>query len=261
MSTNGATRYEVQGGVATITLDEPDNRNALSRTLLAGTVEDLDKALADDTVRAVVVTNSGRVFCAGADLNAPPSSASGSDAGKTPDMSGLMSMIMTAPKPMIARIAGHCSGGGVGLAASFDISVADETMKFGFTEARIGVAPAIISVVCLPKLRRADALELFLRADRFPATKAAEIGLINRAVPADALDDEVAAILADVVRGGPAALAACKHMINTVPAMETAEAFARMTRESLALFEGDEAKAGIAAYLAKTNPPWIPGPA
>lgn len=249
-----AVLYEVSGGIATLTLNEPDNRNALSRTLIAGLVARLDEALADPSVRAVVVTNNGHVFCAGADLSAPPSSTD----EPSESMTSVLQRIMRAPKPMIARIAGHCSGGGVGLAAAFDISVAADDVKFGFTEARIGVSPAIISVVCLPKMRRADASEMFLRADRFLAGRAAEVGLINRAVPADELDAEIEAIVNDVVRGGPLALAACKQLIDEVPEMAVDDAFAFTTPFSMALFESDEAKAGIAAFRSREPAPWVP---
>ncbi|MFB0978607.1 MAG: enoyl-CoA hydratase-related protein, partial [Myxococcota bacterium] len=104
------------------------------------------------------------------------------------------------------KIKGHCVGGGHGLAAALDISIAVEDVKFGFTEVRLGVAPAIISVVCLPKMRPGDAMEAFLRGNRFSGKRAAELGLINRAVPADQIDDEVEAILADLRKGGPNAL-------------------------------------------------------
>jgi Enoyl-CoA hydratase/carnithine racemase len=118
---------------------------------------------------------------------------------------------------VVARIAGHCVAGGIGLAAACDLSIADGAARFGFTEVRIGVAPAIISVVCLPKLRRADALELFLSGERITAARAAEVGLITRAVPAADLDAEVAAVVARLLAGGPSALAAAKRLVYTIP--------------------------------------------
>ena len=104
----------------------------------------------------------------------------------------LFRLITGSPKPVIGRIAGHCMGGGVGLAAACDISVVADDARIGFTEVRIGVAPAIISVVCLPKMRRADAAELFLSGERITAARAVEVGLLNRAVPASELDAAVA---------------------------------------------------------------------
>jgi len=250
------TRLFIAGGVATVTLDEPDNKNALSVSLVESLVEHLDAAVVDPAVRAVVVTNEGNTFCAGADLKGAREGRHGAAAV---GLSDVLTQIMDAPKPMIGRIHGHCMGGGVGLAAAFDISFAARSARFGFTEARIGVAPAVISVVCLPKLRRVDASELFLRAGRFSADRAAEMGLITGAVSDDSLDDEIDAVLADVVRGGPNALAACKDLINRVPLMDRAAAFESTSALSASLFGSDEAAEGIAAFLDRRDAGWIPG--
>jgi methylglutaconyl-CoA hydratase len=131
-------------------------------------------------------------------------------------------------------------------------------VKFGFTEVRLGVAPAMISVICLPKMRRGEAMEAFLRGNRFPASQAAELGLINRAVPGHSLDASVDAVIDDVVRGGPLALAAAKRLVNDIPAMPKDEAFALTTKLSGQLFAGDEAAAGMEAFLKREAAPWIP---
>ncbi len=133
-------------------------------------------------------------------------------------------------------------------------------MKFGFTEVRLGVAPAIISVVCLPKLRRGDALEAFLRGHRFPASRAAELGLISRAVPADQLDAAVDEVLADLRRGGPEALGFAKRLVYDVPEMEQKEAFAYTADLSARLFKSEEAAAGMKAFLKREKPPWAVDP-
>ncbi len=167
-------------GVKTVTLADVDNRNALSARLTVELVDALDAADADPEVRVVVLTNRGRVFCAGADL----SERSSDDApSRVVSPLELFGRFRNSPKPYVGRIAGHCVAGGMGLAAAMDISVATDEAKFGFTEVRIGVAPAMISVICLPKMRPADANEVFLRGSRFPAARAVELGLINRAVP------------------------------------------------------------------------------
>ena len=129
-------------------------------------------------------------------------------------------------------------------------------MKFGFTEVRLGVAPAIISVVCLPKMRHGDAMEAFLRGNRFPASRAAELGLINRAVPAEELDAAVEEVLADLRLGGPTALGFAKSLVYEVPAMEQKEAFAWTADLSARLFKGEEAAAGMKAFLKREKPPW-----
>jgi methylglutaconyl-CoA hydratase len=246
--------YQVEGGLGLITLDSPDNRNALTPALLNGLGDGLGHAVADPAVRAVVITNTGPAFCAGADL-------SGRSAEATEPRFGLaevLDSIQRSPKPVIARIAGHCMGGGVGLAAACDLSVAAQSTRFGFTEVRIGVAPAIIAVVCLPKLRRADALSLFLTGERITAERAAEVGLINSAVPDADLDSAVSELTSKVLAGGPLALAAAKRLIFEVPGMETQAAFALTTDISQGLFASDEAAEGMAAFREKRSPNWVP---
>jgi methylglutaconyl-CoA hydratase len=249
-----AVLYSVERGVATLTLNQPDTRNSLSAALLNGLGDGLIRATEDAVVRAIVLTNEGNTFCAGADLK-------GSASAEDPryDLPAILGdAILDNPKPVVGRIAGHCMGGGVGLAAACDISIAAADVSFGFTEVRIGVAPAIISVVCLPKMRRADASELFLSGERIPAARAAEVGLINRAVPRDGLDSAIDALLTNLLAGGPEALAAAKSLVTRVPDMDRAAAFDWTQHLSTALFQSDEAAAGMAAFRERTLPPWVP---
>ena len=243
-------------GVLTVTLNDEPRRNALSSDLLVELVDILDAADADDAVRVVVLTNAGTVFCAGANL---AQQSSGDSAGRTVDMAEVFARFRLSPKPYVGRIAGHCVAGGMGLAAAMDISVAIDTAKFGFTEVRVGVAPAMISVLCLPKLREADARAAFLRGNRFPATEAARIGLINSAVPADQLDAAVDEIVADLLAGGPNAIAASKRLLAEVPEMDVADAFPWTQVLSADLFRSDEAKEGMTAFLEKRPASWVPG--
>lgn len=247
-----ATRYAADAGVATITLDRPDNRNALSTELLNSLGDNLDRALSDDGVRVIVLTNESNTFCAGADLKG------GSSEPSRHSMVDVFEAILDAPKPVVGRIAGHCTGGGNGLAAACDLSIAADDAFFAFTEVRIGVAPAIISVVCLPKLRRGDALELFLTGNRISAARAAEIGLITRAVPREDLDAEVAQVCADLLAGGPGALAAAKDLVYRVPDMDRNEAFAWTAKRSAELFASEEAAEGVAAFRKRERPSWAP---
>ena len=243
----------VDAGVATITLNRPDSRNALSAELVDGLGDALAESAGDDEVRAIVLTNAGTVFCAGADLK-----GGGDEPRYT--LVDIFEAIVDCPKPVIGRIAGHCMGGGVGLAAACDISVVADDARIGFTEVRIGVAPAIISVVCLPKMRRADASELFLSGERITAARAVEVGLLNRTVPAGELDAAVDDVVTKVVAGGPLALAACKRLIAEVPDLPRSEAFSMTAVLSAELFASDEATAGIEAWRAKADAPWIPHP-
>jgi len=246
----------------TATLADAENRNALGAALIRGLLGAIAAVEADPGLRALVVTNEGSTFCAGANLK-ERSAASGRDAGGSGSAGGgfehLLEAIQSSRKPIVGRIAGHVVGGGNGLAAALDISIAAEDVQFGFTEVRLGVAPAIISVVCLPKMRRGDALEAFLRGQRFSASRAAELGLINRAVPREALDAAVEEVLGDLRRGGPAALAAAKSLVYRVPALEQKEALRWTSKLSAELFAGDEAAEGMKAFLQKRKPAWAEG--
>jgi methylglutaconyl-CoA hydratase len=247
---------DIADAVATLTLADPGNRNALSRAVVGGLLDGLAAANADPAVRVVVLTNTGSVFCAGADLS-EQTSAPG-DANGARGFDELLRAIQASPTPVVGRIDGHAVAGGVGLAAALDISIAREDVLLGFTEVRVGVIPAIISVVCLPKMRRTDALEVFLRGSRFPATRAAELGLINRAVPAADLDAAVREVVDDIKRGGPTAVGLAKQLVYDVPALPVDEAFRRTAERSATLFASDEAAEGMAAFLEKRRPSWAP---
>lgn len=247
-----ATTYALDRGVATITLCRPEARNSLSTSLLDGLGDGLARAVADPSVRAIVLTNEGTTFCAGADLRG------GDDGPGRHDLTDVLRAIVTSPVPVIGRIAGHCMGGGVGLAAACDLSVIVDDAKVGFTEVRLGVAPAMISVVCLPKLRRGDALELFLTGERITAARAVEVGLLTEVAAPEALDDAVEALVRQVVAGGPEALAAAKRLVYDGVDQDLDRGLARMAERSAALFASDEAAEGIAAFRARRTPNWVP---
>lgn len=251
------TRYSVSDGVATITLNQPDSKNSLTPELVAGVCESLSAAQVDDEVRVVVLTNVGNTFCAGANLKASQPGITNDDPD-APTFVDLFKMILNSPKPVVARVDGHATGGGVGLVAACDISVMRDDAKIGFTEVRLGVAPAVISVVCLPKMNRADASELFLTGARFTPARAAEAGLINMATAPEQLDEMVSSVVGDLVRGGPNALAAAKELITRVPTMSTEDAFTWTEQRSRELFESAEAQAGIAAFVKRETAPWVP---
>lgn len=280
--TDQLVRSQTRGGVCTVTLADVEGRNVLSRRLVAELMAALDGAEADEDVRVIVLTNDGPVFCAGADLQEP--SGGGADEGadseggddSTDSRAGsdfpaarprdLFARFARSPKPYVGRIAGHCVAGGMGLAAAMDIAVATEDVKMGFTEVRVGVAPAMISVLCLPKMRTADAADALLRGRRFPATEAAAMGLITQAVPADELDAAVGEVVDDLLAGAPGAIAATKQLLYQVPAMVAGgdadagigKAFAWTGEVSRRLFHGDEAKEGMAAFREKRPAAWVP---
>jgi len=251
-----ASLYEVNQGVATITLNRPENKNALSIEMVNSIGDHFAAAQGDPGVRVILFTNNGNTFCAGADLKANQPGVTQPTARHS--FVQILDDIIESPKPVLGRIAGHCTGGGVGLAAAFDISIVADDIIVGFTEVRIGVAPAVISVVCLPKLRRADASELFLNGERIPASRAAEVGLVNRAVPRDLLDQEIRETLNKVVRGGPKALAASKQLISRVPQMRRSEAWEWTAELSQSLFQSPEAEEGIGAFRERRDASWVP---
>jgi methylglutaconyl-CoA hydratase len=244
----------LDGAVATVTLADEERRNVLSVELMADLAAALDAAEADPAVRVVVVTNRGRTFCAGADLAARAPGVTGAPL----DLVGLLNRIQRSAKPYVGRLAGHCVAGGVGLAAAMDLSVALDTATFGFTEVRLGVAPAVISVVCLPKMRRGDALDTFLRGRRFGAAEAQALGLVNQVAPAERIDAAVAALVADLLAAHPDALAAAKRLVYEVPSMARDDAFAFAGDLSARLFSSEGAREGIAAYREKRPPAWAP---
>ena len=251
----GVVETELDGGVFTITLADEANRNALGGQLVAELMATCDEADADPAVRVVVLTNRGTTFCAGANLSERSSPGTAPSAVRSP--MELFGRFARSPKPYVGRIAGHCVAGGMGLAAAMDISIAIDEVKMGFTEVRIGVAPAVISVVCLPKMRPADASAAFLRGNRFPAKEAARMGLISAAVPANELDAAIDAVITDLLAGSPAAIAAAKQLLVQVPNLPVGEAFAWTAELSAQLFASEEARAGMTAYLEKRPAPWV----
>ena len=252
-----ATLYDVTNGVATIILNRPDNRNALSTELVDALAGDLTRAIGDPGVHVIVLTGTGNTFCAGADLKERRTATA--DPGELPMFVRVFQQIQAAPKPVVGRINGHALAGGLGLAASCDISIAAESATMGFTEVRIGVAPAIISVVCLPKMRTADATLLFLTGERVGAARAAEVGLISKAVPDAELDMAVAEVVAKLRLGGPIALAKSKELLARVPAFaDQTEAFRWTAQMSAGLFASDEGVEGMTAFAGRRPPNWAP---
>jgi methylglutaconyl-CoA hydratase len=250
--------YEVGAHVARITLADETRRNALSDELLGQLLEAVDEANRDPDIRVVVLTNRGNVFCAGANLR--ERSADAGPTGPGASMSDLFLRIRDSKKIFVGRIAGHCVAGGVGLAAVADISVAIDTATFGFSEVRLGVVPAIISVVCLPKMRLVDAQQAMLRGQRFSAEEAARIGLITYSAPGDLLDRTVDDVVTDLLAGEPSALAATKELMHSSLGFDIEEAFQRMAVLSESFFRSDEAREGIAAFFEKRPATWVKRP-
>ncbi len=249
-------QLEVAGGVATITLDSPANRNALSRALMGGLEASLDTALSDDAARLIVLTHTGPVFCSGADLKEMRGGGGPTGPG---GLVAILKTIWRSPKPVIARVGGPTRAGGIGLVAACDIAVAVEDATFAFSEVRLGLIPAIISVVVLPKLGPAKAMELFLTGDTFDAKEAARLGLLNAAVRREQLDETVDDYAASVLKGAPGSLAGCKRLVREVPGMTLDDAFAQTAEWTAEYFASEEAREGLTAFAEKRPPRWAEG--
>ncbi len=257
-----AVRYEVADGVATLTLDRPELRNVLNAESMAALLAGLRAAAEDDTVRVVVLTGSGNTFCAGADLRGAVATADGSFSGSGPRaLVDVLTALLDHPKPTIARVQGHVAGGGNGLVAACDLAVAAEEARFAFSEVRVGVAPAVISVVCLRRMPPREAAELLLTGERVPASRALQAGLLTAVVPAAELDAAVATWVGQLRQGGPNALAATKQLLRRVPAMTLDDGFDWTAELSAQLFGSAEAREGMTAFVERRPPSWSPPPA
>jgi enoyl-CoA hydratase/carnithine racemase len=251
------------GPFARLTLNSPHNRNALSTTLVNQLHQGLRDAADDPAVRAVVLGHSGGTFCAGADLSeasggdprGSPPSAFEMAAARARELTALLRAIVASPLPVIAAIDGHVRAGGFGLVGACDIAIAGPRSTFALTEARIGVAPAIISLTLLPKLSPRAAARYYLTGETFDAGRAAEIGLVTMAV--DDVDAAVEKVVVDVGRGSPQGLAASKAL-TTATVLEGFDRDAeRLTEQSAQLFVSDEAREGMLAFLQKRPPSWV----
>ena len=245
---------DVADGAATITLDSPRHRNALAAQVRRELQIHLDAAVADPAVRVIVLTHTGPVFCSGMDLR--ESRGAAADAQGVNEFPRILRTIRTSPVPVVARLTGPARAGGVGLVAACDIAVAADTTTFAFTEVRIGVVPAIIAVTVLPRLLPRAAHELFLTGETFDAARAAAIGLINRAVPTERLDAEVARYVDMLRRGAPDALAATKALMQRRLDDDLNAAFAAMQELSAHHFASAEGQEGMAAFAEKRLPAW-----
>ncbi|CAL9492511.1 Enoyl-CoA-hydratase [Streptomyces sp. enrichment culture] len=233
-------------GVETLALDAPHHRNALSAALVGELADALSDAGKDPGVRAVVLTHTGTTFSAGADLCDPPAPEA---------LVGLLRQIVELPKPVVARVTGHVRAGGIGLLAACDIAVASGAATFAFTEVRIGVAPAVISLPLLPRTDPRALARHYLTGERLDAAEAARIGLLTAA--GDDVDETLAPILDGLRRAAPEALAETKRLL-TARVLETFDRDAAdLTALSARLFASPQAREGMTAFLERRDPEWV----
>jgi methylglutaconyl-CoA hydratase len=255
MTTPSTTLYELREGAAWITLNRPEQRNALSAALVNALYDDLARALADDAARCIVLTGAGVGFCAGADLKSPPGQVVDGRQGVT--LADVLTRMQDAPKPVIVAINGAAFAGGLGLVGAADIAITVDDAMMSFSEVRIGVIPAVISVTCLPKLGVHHGMKLFLTGERFTGRQAVSMGLVHRAVPAAGLQAAVQQEIDMLCLAGPIALAECKRLVRLVPTLPRDQAFQQTAEWSARMFRSAEAAEGMAAFREKRPPAWV----
>ncbi|MFC1407911.1 enoyl-CoA hydratase family protein [Streptacidiphilus sp. N1-12] len=251
MTDDPLVRYEVDRAVATLTLDSPRNRNALSSTLVAQLEQGLADAAKDPSVRAVVLTHTGGTFCAGADLS---EATTGDPTANPRRLVAVMRAVIELPKPVIAQVDGHVRAGGLGLLGACDLALAGPSSTFAFTEVRLGLAPAAISLALLPRLDPRGAARWYLTGSVFDPAEAQQIGLLTQAPPDTA---EALAPLLDALRlASPQGLAETKRLV-TAEVLRTFERDGEsMVAQSALLFGSDEAREGMLAFLERRPPRW-----
>ncbi|MFZ0834494.1 MAG: enoyl-CoA hydratase family protein [Mycobacterium sp.] len=243
--------YAVHGPTARVTLNSPHNRNALSSALVEGLHRALRDAAADPKVRAVVLGHTGGTFCAGADLS--EASEGGPDV-RTRQLTELLRAILELPLPVVGAIDGHVRAGGFGLVGACDIVVAGRNSTFALTEARIGVAPAIISLTLLPKMTPRSVGRYFLTAEKFGAEEAERIGLVT--IATDDVEAAVGEITRELGRGSPQGLRESKAL-TTAGILDGFDRRAEaLSAQSARLFASEEAREGMLAFLQKRAPSW-----
>jgi len=250
------------GPIATLTLNRPELHNAFNAEMIAE-LRDCFAALADDaSARVVVLTGAGQSFCAGADVNWMRASLEWSREQNVADAEALAALFEAAwalPKPLIARVNGPALGGGVGLVACCDLAVAVDTARFGFTEVKLGLIPAVIAQYAVPKIGVSQARALFVSGERFTAERAFEIGLIHAVTGQDDLDATVSALAGRMLSSAPEAIAAAKRVVDAVWTLERESARQFVIHAIAAARTSPEGQEGLRAFLEKRKPAWARG--
>ncbi|WP_435193393.1 enoyl-CoA hydratase family protein [Streptomyces sp. NRRL F-5630] len=232
-------------GVRAVLLDAPERRNALSAPLVAALTTALTEAGADPAVRAVVLGHTGTTFSAGADLKEPPEPAA---------ILTLLHTVVALPKPVVAAVTGHVRAGGLGLLGACDLGFAGPAADFAFTEARLGLAPAVISLPLAARLSPTAARRYFLTGERFGAVEAARIGLVTEAV--EDVDAALAPVLDALRACSPQGLAESKRLATATVLADFAARGEDMLALSAGLFVSAEAREGMTAFLERRDPSW-----
>lgn len=250
-------------GVLTLRLNRPDVHNAFDTTMINELTVALGAAEQSDDIRVVIITGTGASFSAGADMHWMRSMVNASQEDNEQDalrLAALMRSLNYLSKPTIARINGAAFGGGLGLIAACDITIAVDTARFALTEARLGLAPAVISPYVFRRIGERNARRYFLTGERFDCQQAQSIGLIQQCVAKEDLDEAVTAVVNNLLKGGPEAVSTCKELVYAVAGHdeETQKTMDEYTSKVIAgLRVMEEGQEGLAAFLEKRKPGWI----
>lgn len=255
-------RVERDGSFARVTLNRPEVRNAFNAELITELRAAFDRLAREpaDGLRGVVLAGEGPVFCAGADVDWMRASVGLSVDENERDAAAMQSMfaaIDACPVPVVARVQGAALGGGMGLCAVSDVVLATTSTRFGFTETKLGIIPAVISTFVLPKVGESHARALFTTGLRFDAQRAQSIGLVHEVLPdVAALDARVDAVLDELRSAGPTAVRAAKQMVRELRSLAPDEARRHTVRHIAQQRTSTEGQEGLAAFLEKRTPSW-----
>jgi len=248
MSEQELVHYRVDDHVASLVLDSQHNRNALSRQLVGELYGALDRAEADDDVKVVLVRAEGRTFCSGADLSEAAEDGMEKAAGVLVD---LQRRIAGLAKPVVTRVHGNVRAGGIGIVAASDIAISAADATYAFTEVRLGLTPAAISLSVLPRMTDRAAARTFLTGEVFDGRAAERMGLVTAAVPEDELNSEVDGVCANLAKGNPQGLRETKALLGRALLERIESQGDDLAKLSARLFGSDEAKAAMLAFLSK----------
>ncbi|WP_217350236.1 crotonase/enoyl-CoA hydratase family protein [Ruegeria sp. HKCCD7255] len=246
-------------GVATLTLARPEKHNALSAQMIAELTEAANRLASDDTVRVVVLAAQGKSFCAGGDLSwmqAQMAADARTRFVEARKLAEMLNALNTLPKPLIGALQGNAFGGGVGMASVCDVAIGVDSLRMGLTETRLGLIPATIGPYVIARMGEARARRVFMSARLFDAAEAVELGLLARAVPAEALAEAIEAEVQPYLSCAPGAVASAKALVRSLgPTIDDA-VIDHTIQQLVSRWETEEAQEGIAAFFDKRKPGW-----
>lgn len=252
---------EIERGVAKVTLNRPEVRNAFNEIVIAELTRVFHELGLNPTVRLVVLGANGPAFCAGADLNWMKKMSTYSEQENLVDaqkLAEMMHQLYGCPKPVIARIQGDCYAGGMGLVAACDIAVAAEHVQFCLSEVKLGLTPATISPYVIKSMGANAARRYFITAERFSAKEAHRIGFVHEVTALENLDETVAQLVKPILNNSPNAVTEAKWLVDEITNAEIDEEMLAYTAERIAeIRTSEEGREGVASFLEKRKPSWL----